>query len=224
MANDLPESRDLDETVALINRGGGQAYALAFDIADIAAHEAMVDTAWSAFGGLECLVNNAGVPAAIRGDILDVSPSSFDRVLGINLRGTFFLSQAVARRMVAHRTELYRSIVTISSISAEFASVDRGEYCISKIGLSMLTKLLATRLADHGIGAYEIRPGIIRTDMTAVVQDKYDRLIAGGLTPIRRWGEAEDIGRAVAMLATGALRYSTGEVIRVDGGMSLQRL
>jgi NAD(P)-dependent dehydrogenase (short-subunit alcohol dehydrogenase family) len=130
----------------------------------------------------------------------------------------------VARRMIGAKSHRFRSIVTISSINSEFASIDRGEYCISKTGLSMMARLFAIRLADHGIRSYEIRPGIIRTQMTAVARDKYDRLIDEGLTPIKRWGEPEDIGRAVAMLATGQLGYSTGEVVHVDGGLALGRI
>jgi NAD(P)-dependent dehydrogenase (short-subunit alcohol dehydrogenase family) len=224
VVNDLPGSTDLSETVDAIRRSGGEAKAVAFDISSVGAHQQFVENAWGAFGGLECLVNNAGVSVGIRDDLLKVTPDSYDRVMAINLRGPFFLTQEVARRMIAADTSSFRSIITVSSINAEFASIDRGEYCISKTGLSMLAQLFAVRLAEHGIGSYEIRPGIIRTQMTAVAREKYDRLIAEGLTPIKRWGEPDDIGRAAAMLAKGQLGYSTGEVVRVDGGLALRSL
>ena len=161
---------------------------------------------------------------AVRGDLLDVSSESFDRVLGINLRGTFFLTQAVARRMLADAPSGHpRSIVTISSANAIIASPDRGEYCVAKAGLAMMTRLYALRLAAAGIGVYEIRPGVIRTDMTKVATAKYDKLIAEGLTPIARWGEPEDVGRAAAMLARGELSFVTGEAINVDGGLHIQK-
>ncbi|WP_035711709.1 3-ketoacyl-ACP reductase [Bradyrhizobium genomosp. I (2014)] len=224
VANDLPGSTDLAETVAAIRQKGGEAKALPFDVSNVADHQRAVDEAWNAFGGIDCLVNNAGVSVGVRDDLLKATPESYDRVMSINLRGPFFLTQEVARRMVGAESSLFRSIITISSINAEFASVDRGEYCISKTGLSMLAQLFAVRLAAHRIGSYEIRPGIIRTQMTAVATEKYDRLIAEGLTAFQRWGEPEDIGRATAMLATGQLQYSTGEVIRVDGGLALRSL
>jgi NAD(P)-dependent dehydrogenase (short-subunit alcohol dehydrogenase family) len=224
VVNDLPGSMDTADTVDAIRRRGGDAKVCAFDVASVHRHQQIVEEAWSAFGGIECLVNNAGVSVGVRDDLLNMVPQSYDRVMAINLRGPFFLTQQVARRMIAAESSLFRSIVTISSISAEFASLDRGEYCMSKTGLSMMVQLFALRLADHGISSYEIRPGIIRTQMTAVAAEKYDRLIAGGLTPIRRWGEPEDIGRAVALLATGQLGYSTGDVIRIDGGLALRRL
>jgi NAD(P)-dependent dehydrogenase (short-subunit alcohol dehydrogenase family) len=224
IVNDLPGSADLEETVTAIREKGGDAKAASLDISRVEAFEQFVEDAWNAFGGIECLVNNAGVSVSVRDDLLKVTPESYDRVMTTNLRGPFFLTQEVARRMIGAKSHRFRSIVTISSINAEFASIDRGEYCISKTGLSMMARLFAIRLADHGIRSYEIRPGIIRTQMTAVARDKYDRLIDEGLTPIKRWGEPEDIGRAVAMLATGQLGYSTGEVVHVDGGLALGRI
>ncbi|WP_407123245.1 3-ketoacyl-ACP reductase [Bradyrhizobium sp. STM 3561] len=224
IANDLPNSTDLSETVAAIRDQGGEAEPLPFDISDVRHHADAADRAWNAFGGLECLVNNAGVSVAVRDDLLKMTPESYDRVMAINLRGPFFLTQEIVRRMVGVKSPAFRSIITVSSINAEFASTDRGEYCISKTGLSMMARLFAVRLAEHGIGSYEIRPGIIRTQMTAVAREKYDRLIGEGLTPIKRWGEPEDIGRAAAMLASGQLGYSTGEVVRVDGGLALRSL
>jgi NAD(P)-dependent dehydrogenase (short-subunit alcohol dehydrogenase family) len=180
-----------------------------------------------AFGRLDMLVNNAGVAPKVRVDLLDATEESFDRVLGINLKGPYFLTQQAAKWMLEEREQdpgRLLSIVNISSISAYTASVNRGEYCVAKAGLSMGTKLFAAYLADHGINVYEIRPGIIATDMTAAVTEKYDRLIADGLTPIRRWGKPEDIAGAVVAVARGLLPFSTGAVIDVDGGFHLKIL
>lgn len=225
VANDLSESQDLRETLAAIAAAGGQATALPGDIADLDAREELVERAWAAFGGIDCLVNNAGISVAQRGDMLDSTPESFDRLVAVNLRGPFFLTQAIARRMIAAGgPERFRSIVTISSINVEKASPDRAEYCISKSGLAMMSQLFAVRLAEAGINVYEVRPGVIRTSMTAVAQARYDKLFAEGLAPIARWGEPEDVGRAVAALASGAFGYTTGEVIRVDGGLAIGRL
>jgi NAD(P)-dependent dehydrogenase (short-subunit alcohol dehydrogenase family) len=160
-----------------------------------------------------------------RGDLLDVTVESWDRCLATNLRGTFFLTQAVARRMLQvppAAGSLQRSIVTITSVNAEIASISRGEYCVSKAGASMLTRLFALRLAAHGIHVYEIRPGVIRTAMTAPVAERYQREIDQGLSPIARWGEPADIGQAVATLASGGLPFSVGQVVYVDGGLNLR--
>jgi 3-oxoacyl-[acyl-carrier protein] reductase len=195
------------------------------DISDLAQHARIVEEAFAAHGGLHCLVNNAGVQVKIRGDLLDVSAESFDRLIGVNLRGTFFLTQAVARRMLADKSAAHpRSIITISSVNAFIVGANRGEYCMSKSALTMMVKLFAVRLADAGIRCYEVRPGIIRTDMTRPAAERYDKLIAEGIAPIRRWGEPDDVGRAVALLASGELNYSTGEAIHVDGGMHVQTL
>ncbi len=179
------------------------------------------------FGRLDLLVNNAGVAPTVRADLLEASEESFDRLIKINVKGPYFLTQLAAKWMVeqvAANKALHPKIVTISSISAFTASVNRGDYCISKAALSMLTPLFAARLAAHGINVYEIRPGIIATDMTGGVKEKYDKLIAEGLTPIERWGTAEDIGRAVVAIAQDLFPFSTGEVINVDGGFHLRRL
>ena len=221
---DLARDAEAEATLAGVAAAGSAATFVAADIADLEAQRSAIDAAWTATGGIDCLVNNAGVSVAHRGDMLDVSPESFDRVLGINLRGTFFLTQAVARRMVAAGARGHpRSIVTISSSNAEIASPERAEYCIAKAGLAMLTRLLAVRLAGEGIMAYDIRPGLIRTDMTRASQQKYDRLLAEGFTPIARWGEPDDVARAVTMLARGDLPFVTGEAIHVDGGLHIHR-
>jgi len=182
----------------------------------------------SEFGRLDVLVNNAGVAPKVRRDILDMTEESFDYVLNINLKGTFFLSQLVAKYMIEEVQKnigIVPTIINISSISAYTSSTARGEYCISKSGISMMTALFAARLAEYGINVYEIRPGIIATDMTAGVKEKYDRLILEeGILPIKRWGSPEDIGNAVSVLCSGKLAYSTGEVINVDGGFHVRRL
>jgi 3-oxoacyl-[acyl-carrier protein] reductase len=162
----------------------------------------------------------------VRKDLLYLDAENFDRLLNINLKGTFFLTQAVACHLVETAASRQRPgrIITITSVSATHASVNRGEYCISKAGLAMMTKLFAARLATDGIGVFEVRPGIIHTDMTVGVQEKYDNLIANGLTLEPRWGEASDVGNAVAVLASGRLTYATGQVLEVGGGMTVERL
>ena len=194
------------------------------DIASLSDHASLIDAAIRAFGRIDCLVNNAGVGAVVRGDLLELKPENFDRALNINLRGTVFLSQAVAKAMLAAPGDHPKSIITITSVSAEMASPERADYCISKAGLSMWVKNLALRLAPENIGVFELRPGIIRTDMTAGVTAKYDALIDGGLVPAKRWGEASDIGAVVATLAAGKLGFSTGSIINVDGALSVPRL
>ena len=177
------------------------------------------------FGRLDCLVNNAGRGAVVRGDLLDLTPENYDTVMNVNLRGTLFLTQAAARAMLAQGdTGHPRSIVTITSASAEMASPDRIDYCVSKAGLSMAMRGFALRLAAEGIAVFEVRPGIIRTDMTAPVAERYDARIADGLVPAGRWGEPADVGEAVASLASGKFGYATGSVICVDGGLMLPRL
>ena len=183
--------------------------------------ERAVREALGAFGGIDALINNAGIAPKARADILESSEASFRELMEANLIGPYFLTQLVAREMVRAGRG---TIVNVSSISAYAASVERGEYCVSKAGISMMTKLYAARLAEYGIAVYELRPGIIRTDMTKGVQEKYDRLIEGGLTPIRRWGTPEDVAKAAFMLCEGSLPFSTGEAINVDGGFHLRRL
>jgi NAD(P)-dependent dehydrogenase (short-subunit alcohol dehydrogenase family) len=194
------------------------------DISVAAEREDLAGFAKAAFGHLDLLVNNAGIAPAVRADLLEVTEESLDRLLDTNLKGTFLLTQRLAKWMLARRPPSGAKIVFISSISAFTASVNRGDYCVSKAGVAMLVKLFAARLAEHGIGVFEVRPGIIATDMTGPVKAKYDALIAGGLTPIRRWGTPEDVGRAVAAIAEDAFPFSTGEVIHVDGGFHLRTL
>ena len=222
--NDLERDADAEATLAGIGEREGRADFIAADVADIAAHPGLVDAAFAAFGRLDCLVNNAGVSVLSRGDLLEVAPESYDRCLSVNLRGPFFLTQRIARRMLEQAPPAGgppRSVVSITSVNAGIPSINRGEYCISKAGASMLTRLFALRLAPHGIGVFEVRPGIIRTPMTAPVAARYEREIAAGITPIARWGEPADVGRAVATIATGQLPFSVGQVIYVDGGLSL---
>lgn len=223
---DLAEDDDARTTLSGVETRGRRAAFLEGDIAKVERRHELVENAFAAFGTIDCLVNNAGVQVAVRGDLLDVTPESFDRVVGINLRGTFFLTQAVAKRMVAEKRapgDPPRSIVTISSINALLASPNRPEYCFSKTALSMLTKMLAIRLAPAGIATYEIRPGVIRTEMTRAVADTYDGWIQENV-PEARWGEPEDIGRAVATLARGELPFTTGAAFHIDGGMHIPRM
>jgi 3-oxoacyl-[acyl-carrier protein] reductase len=200
------------------------------DIGKAADRQRLVDFAREQFGRLDLLVNNAGVAPSTRTDILEATEESFDRLININVKGPYFLTQLAARWMIESRpadssaAAYAPKIITVSSISAYTASINRGDYCMSKAALSMLTPLYAARLAEHGISVYEIRPGIIATDMTEPVKEKYDRLIAQGLTPIQRWGKPEDVAKAVVALAQGALPFSTGEVINVDGGFHIRRL
>lgn len=196
------------------------------DISVAADRARLLDSVKSAFGRLDLLVNNAGVAPNVRADILDAGEESFDRLVSINLKGPYFLTQAAAKWMIScgPHPDFPRAVVNVTSISAYTASVNRGDYCIAKAGLAMMTKLFAARLAEYRIGVYEIRPGVIETDMTGPVKEKYDKLFAGGLAPINRWGKPDDIGRAVTAIASGAFPYSTGEVFNVDGGFHLRVL
>ena len=221
---DVAQDDDARATLAALHAAGAKAHFIRSDLADVTDHARVLAQAVSQYGAIDCLVNNAGVPSPARGDLLDLKPEAFDQVLDVNLRGTFFFTQAVARHMTATASRNARSIITISSVSAESASPERGEYCMSKAGLAMLTKLFALRLARDGIPVFEVRPGVIRTPMTAGVTDKYDRRIADGLVPMGRWGEPEDIGYAVAALASGHFQFATGSVINLDGGLAIPRL
>lgn len=204
--------------------GGGDAHIVQCDIGNCSDHAKVVDAAYERFGSLDLLVNNAGVAPKVRADLLEMGEESWDYVLDTNLRGPFFLTQLVANRMIAAKVS-GGAIVSVSSISAYTASVNRGEYCVAKAGISMMTQLFAARLAEHGINVYEVRPGIIATDMTGPVKAKYDKLILeDGITPIRRWGQPEDVAKAVLAVAEGRLPFSTGEVLNVDGGFHLRTL
>lgn len=174
------------------------------------------------FGSLEALVNNAGVAPLVRNDLLEMTEESFDRVMNINLKGPFFLTQMIGKYFAENR--INGTIVNIGSISATVSSISRGEYCLSKAGIAMLNTLFAVKMAEFGVNVYEIRPGIISSDMTKTVKEKYDKLISEGLTLQPRWGLPEDIGKAAAMLLRGDLAYSTGQVIHVGGGMHIARL
>lgn len=216
---------DIDATAAADAATALNATHLPCDIADATAGARLVAHALATFGRIDCLVNNAGIGTVVRGDLLDLTPENFDRVLAVNLRGTIFLTQAVARWMLAHAAPATaRSIVCVTSISAARASPERTDYCISKAGLAMFVQALALRLAPCGIGVFDVRPGIIRTDMTAGVSARYDRMIADGLVPARRWGEAADVAGVVAALATGAFAFATGSIIEVGGGLAIPRL
>lgn len=194
------------------------------DLQDVDKVGALLDQVENEMGPVTTLVSNAGVPARVRGDMLDLTPENFDYVMDVNLRGAFFLAQAVARRMVDRSSEAYRSLIFVSSVSATMASIERAEYCLSKAGAAMMAELFAVRMAPHGIGVFELRPGIIATEMTAGVKDKYTARIEGGLVPAQRWGQPEDIGRVVVPLAQGDFAFANGAVIPVDGGLSIPRL
>ena len=201
-------------------------------VAEAGDHQRLLEATLEAFGRVDNLVNNAGVAPLVRDDILDAGVESYDRVMGINLRGPYFLTQLVARRLIAQRGDadpmrLDRpcgAIVNVSSISATHVSLNRGEYCLSKAGVAMATQLWAARLAPEGIVVNEVRPGVIATDMTAGVKERYDNLLAGGLAPMPSWGQPRDVAGAVSLLLAGAMPYSTGDVIHVDGGMHIPTL
>jgi NAD(P)-dependent dehydrogenase (short-subunit alcohol dehydrogenase family) len=218
---------EVTDAIQSLERRGVEVLYCRGDVSIADDRQAIVDAIRARFGRLDVLVNNAGVAPQSRTDLLDATEESFVRLMRINLKGPYFLTQLVARWMIDERradANFAGVIVNISSVSATEASVNRGDYCISKAGLAMATQLWAARLAEHQISVYEVRPGVVRTDMTATVAEKYDRLIAGGLTVERRWGTPEDVGRAVAVLARGDLTYATGNVIHVDGGLTLRRL
>ncbi len=194
------------------------------DVAVAADRERMVDEVLGQWGRLDVLVNNAGITSVGRRDVLEATEESWDRVLAVNLKGPYFLMQRVAKEMLDRQGQLSQpTIVNVTSLSAYSVSTNRGDYCISKTGLGMATQLFALRLADHGIRVYEVRPGIIDTDMTAGAHERYTHLIAEGLTPIRRWGTPADVGRTVAALVTGTLPFSTGDILNVDGGFHIRR-
>jgi NAD(P)-dependent dehydrogenase (short-subunit alcohol dehydrogenase family) len=221
-AHDGPET---EETLAGIRERGARGDFVRQDIADLDEHVAVVERCYATFGGLDCLVNNAGIQIQKRVDLLEAGPEEFDKLIRVNLRGTFFLTQAVARRMVAESQDsCSRTIITITSANAVMVSPEKSFYCLSKSALSMAVQLFAVRLAEHNIACFEIRPGLIRTGMTAPVRDSYGARIERGLSPVRRWGEASEVAKAAASLATGALPFSTGHAINIDGGLLIFRL
>ena len=211
----------------------GEVSFTAADVSSLDDHRRYLDETISAFGRVDALVNNAGVAPTVRDDLLVATPESWDRVLGINLRGPYFLTQVVANQMIAQRGPIdpaahmdapIGAIVNVSSISATTVSTNRGDYCISKAGVGMATQLWAYRLAPEGIVVYEVRPGVIATDMTAGVQEKYDALFANGLAPMPRWGRPSDVAGAVSVLVSGQMPYTTGDVLHVDGGQHIPSL
>lgn len=222
LAAERPED---DPTVAeALARLGPTARYLRHDLRDTQKAAALIDAVHAAAGPITAFVSNAGVPSLTRGDMLDLGEDSFDLVMSVNLRGAFFLAQEVARRMLAQDAGPPRSLTFITSVSAEMATTMRADYCISKAGASMMARLFAARLAPHGIGVFELRPGIIETAMTGQVKTLYDQRIADGLVPAGRWGHPADIGSVVVPIATGQMAFATGAVIPVDGGLSVPRL
>jgi 3-oxoacyl-[acyl-carrier protein] reductase len=210
-----------------LQASGGAIEYIAGDISDAGDRAAIVDRARTHYGCVSALVNNAGRAPRVRADIVDATEESFEEVLRTNLQGPYFLTQAIAREMLEHArsdSAFRAAIVFVTSVSAQMVSTNRGEYCVSKAGLAMAASLFAVRLAPHGIAVYDVRPGVIATDMTSAVKDVYDRRIAEGLVPEGRWGQPDDVGRTVCSLVRGDLPYATGSVIHVDGGLTLPRL
>ncbi len=221
------DAADVSETLDDLRQSGATVHYRAADVARADDRARLVHAVQEIYGAVNALVNNAGRAPRVRADLLEATEESFDALMRTNLQGPYFLTQAIARDQIASRKEdpaFQASIVFVTSVSAELASANRGEYCVSKAGLSMAVRLFATRLAEHDIPVYEVRPGIVETDMTAGVRDVYDRRIADGLVPARRWGTPGDVGRVVRALVRGDLPYATGSVIHVDGGLSIPRL
>jgi 3-oxoacyl-[acyl-carrier protein] reductase len=221
------EEKDVAETLEGLRKLGSQVLYARANVAEAGDREGFLEAIRIRFKRLDVLVNNAGIAPKVRADILEAGEESFDELIRVNLRGPYFLTQKAAKWMIELRQAdpaFQACIVNVTSISGTVASTNRGDYCLSKAALAMSNQLWSVRLAEFGIPVYEVRPGIIKTDMTAGVTGKYDALIAGGLIPQNRWGFPEDVGRAVAVLARGDLPYSTGQVIMVDGGLTLQRL
>jgi NAD(P)-dependent dehydrogenase (short-subunit alcohol dehydrogenase family) len=213
--------------LAGLQRLGASTLYVRADVSDSAARRNLVEAVQKQFGRLHVLVNNAGIAPKVRADLLEATEESFESVLKVNLQGPYFLTQRCAQWMIAQKkadAEWRGCVINVSSVSATHASINRGEYCISKAGVAMATQLWAARLGEFGIPVYEIRPGIVKTDMTAGVRAKYDKLIGKDLLLQPRWGQPEDVGKAAAMLARGDLSYSTGQVLAVDGGLTVNRL
>ena len=224
---DICEEAEAKDALAELGALGARTLFVRTDISDDADRRRLMDAIRAGFGRLDALVNNAGVAPSVRADILEAGEESFERLMRINLQGPYFLTQLAAAWMADQKAadaDYRGTIVFITSVSATVASVNRGDYCISKAGLAMAAKLWAVRMAEHGVSVYEVRPGVIATDMTAGVKEKYDRMFAEGLALEARWGYPEDIGRAVAALVRGDIPYATGQVINIDGGMTIQTL
>ncbi|MDO5722391.1 MAG: 3-ketoacyl-ACP reductase [Actinomycetaceae bacterium] len=236
-----PEPADLMEELRALPGGSGKVAYTQGSIDDLETAQRYLDETLQAFGRVDVLVNNAGVAPSVRADILEATAESYDRVMSINLRGPYFLTQCVANHMIKQREadghptpdptdpstqpeRPYGTIINVSSVSADTVSINRGEYCISKAGVHMATLLYAVRLAPEGIVVYEVRPGVIATDMTAGVKERYDSVFASGVVPMPRWGKPADVGSTVAILSAGSSPYSTGDVIHVDGGMHIPTL
>lgn len=220
-------AEDVAATLDQLREHGVQAEYVRADVSSKSDRELLLSQAKEQFGRLDVLVNNAGIAPHVRADVLDASEESFDELISTNLKGPYFLTQAVAHWMIEQKTAdaSYRGcIINIGSVSATVASVNRGDYCISKAGIAMATRLWTVRLAEYGIDVYEIRPGIIATDMTSAVKSKYDAMFENGLLLERRWGTPEDVGKAAAMLSRGELPYASGSVLVLDGGLTIQRL
>ncbi len=220
------EPDQMQELLAELAKSGPVLYCQG-DLASQADRVKFLDQALQKWGRVDCLVNNAGVAPLVRADVLEMEMASYERVMDINLKGPLFLSQLVARQLLAQPADQAGrrgSIIFVGSVSADTVSVDRAEYCLSKAGISLLNKILAARLASEGVQVFEVQPGIIKTDMTAKVEEKYDKLIEQGVFPMQRWGYPEDVAAAVGLLASGGLTYTTGECLHIDGGFHIKRL
>ena len=225
--NGVRPIQQIKETLNDLKAGGGEVIYCQGDIGNSDERKKIVEEIKNQWGDLHVLVNNAGIAPKERKDILEADEKSYDRLMNVNLKGPYFLTQQVANWMIKQKIKNPKNpftIINISSVSATTASVNRGDYCISKAGISMATKLWAARLGEFDIPVYEVQPGVIRTDMTAGVIEKYDKLIAEGLTIQKRWGNPEDLGKTVVALASGMIPYATGQVIKTDGGMTIQTL
>lgn len=223
---DIEADKSANETMSTLHNSGATARFLAADIGDEATHAQILDAAGE-LGQLTTLINNAGVSSTVRGDMLDLPVDSLDRSWRVNLRAPFLLTQAFSKRLIAQPSGsdgVFRSIINITSVNVEILGLNRPDYCMTKAGLSTMTRLFAARLAEEGIHVYEVRPGMTLTDMTEPSREKYDRVIEDGLVPMRRWAIPADVGEATAALATGAFRFSTGDAVNVDGGLHMYRL
>lgn len=225
VVNGTQPSDELEATADAVRDAGQPVAIVPADIGDLDTHATLL-TAAQELGELHCLVNNAGVSVLSRGDLLDASPASYDQCMQVNARGSFFLSQSTAKLMLATQPQVpgHRCMIFVTSVNAVAATVERGEYCMSKSAASMAARLYGLRLAQAGIGSYEIQAGLIRTDMSAPSQDKYDQLIAEGWLPIPRWGEPADVARVVTTMAAGDLEYTVGQAVQLDGGLITPRL